>query len=273
VGLDGAPPITSAGIRFIIAAFIIFAILAAKRIKLPRDRRFYRLSLFLGLFQMGIPYGLVYWAELHISSGLTSILFSTMPFTVAVLARVFLGDPITLPKMTGIAIGTMGVAVIFWDGISLGGPDSVYGIVAALGSAILASVSTIAVKKHSRSYNPIASIFIPMLIGGVVLMIGSVLFERGQPVTWNAKTITSILYLAAFGSVAAFGLYYWIIKHMDVTVLSYQTFIIPILACLIGWIFLRETITIKIALGGGLILMGIALATFPKFRKKENAGV
>ena len=52
-----------------------------------------------------------------------------------------------------------------------------------------------------------------------------------------------------------------------------STFIIPILACLIGWIFLRETITIKIALGGGLILAGIALATFPRFRKKENAGV
>jgi drug/metabolite transporter (DMT)-like permease len=272
VGLDGAPPITSAGIRFIIASLMIFSILVARRIRLPRDTRFYRLSFFLGLFQMGIPYGLVYWAELHISSGLTSILFSTMPFTVAILARLFLGDPITLPKMTGIAIGTAGVAVIFWDGISLGGPHAVYGIAAALGSAILASVSTIVVKKHSRSYNPIASIFLPMLIGGAVLMIGSILLERGEPVTWNAMTITSILYLAAFGSVAAFGLYYWIIKHMDVTVLSYQTFIIPILACFIGWIFLRETITIKIALGGGLILAGIALATFPRFRKKEKAG-
>ena len=60
---------------------------------------------------------------------------------------------------------------------------------------------------------------------------------------------------------------------MDVTVLSYQTFIIPILACLIGWFFLRETITINIALGGGLILAGIALATFPRSRKKGEPGV
>ncbi len=267
VGLDGAPPITAAGIRFIIAALMIFAILVAKRIKLPRDRQFYMLALFLGVFQMGIPYALVYWAEQHISSGLTSILFSTMPFTVAILARVFIGDPITFRKMAGIMIGTVGVAVIFWDSSTLGGSQSVWGISAALGSAILASVSTIAIKKYSRSYNPLASIFLPMVIGGVVLMIGSFIFEAGRPVTWNFITVTSILYLAGLGSVAAFGLYYWIIKHMDVTVLSYQTFIIPILACVIGWIFLRETITLNIALGGGMILAGIALATFRGFRK------
>ena len=125
VGLDGAPPITAAGLRFIIASLMIFAILVAKRIKLPADKQFYKLSLFLGIFQMGIPYALVYWAEQRISSGLPSILFSTMPFTVALLARGFLGDPITIPKMAGITIGTVGVAVIFWDGSTLGGSQSI----------------------------------------------------------------------------------------------------------------------------------------------------
>ena len=62
------------------------------------------------------------------------------------------------------------------------------------------------------------------------------------------------------------------IGTLGVTVLSYQTFIIPVLACLIGWIFLRETVTIKTAIGGGLILAGIAFVTFPFSREKRSAG-
>jgi drug/metabolite transporter (DMT)-like permease len=262
VGLESAPPVTAAAYRFIIASIIIFAILIHRRIRLPRTPGFYWLSLFLGLFQMGIPYGLIYWAEQHITSGLASILYATMPITVAVLARVFLGDSLTLPKIIGILIGTLGTIVIFWGELSGGGSGTLWGVCAALAGAACSSVSSIVVKKHSRAYHPIASIFGPMLIGSVVLVIGARFFEAGQKVTWNAAAIGSILYLAVFGSVVGFGLYFWIIKHIDVTVLSYQSFIIPVLACFLGWIFLREKVTISVAIGGGLILVGIALATF-----------
>jgi len=271
VGLEGAPPVTSAGLRFIIAAAIIFSILLIRRIPLPRTKRFVWLSVYLGLFQMGFPYALVYWAEQHIASGLTSILFSTMPFTVAILARIILGDPLTLRKLAGIFIGTFGTAVIFWDGLSLGGPQSVWGISAALGSAFFASLSSVIVKRYAESYHPMASIFLPMLIGGVLLTAGGLVIEANRQVRWDGATVGSILYLAVLGSVVAFALYYWIIKHIDVTVLSYQTFVIPILACLLGWIFLRETVTINTAFGGGLILVGIALATF-RFSRRKGSG-
>jgi drug/metabolite transporter (DMT)-like permease len=270
VGLEGAPPVTAAGVRFIIASVLIFSILVARRIRLPRTRRFLMLSVFLGLFQMGFPYALVYWAEQHITSGLTSILFATMPFTVAILARIVLGDPITLRKLAGIFVGTFGTAVIFWDGLSLGGPQTVRGICAALGSAFFSSLSSVVVKRYGESYHPLAAIFLPMAIGGAALTAGGFALEAGRPMSWTAATAGSILYLAVLGSVVAFGLYYWIIKHIDITVLSYQTFIIPIVACLLGWIFLGETVTIMTALGGGLILAGIALATFGFARRKES---
>jgi len=273
VGLESAPPVTAAAVRSIIASVIIFAILIHRRIPLPRTRRFLWLSLFLGLFQMGIPYGLIYWAEQHITSGLTSILYSTMPFTVAVLARIILGDPLTLPKIIGILIGTLGTIVIFWGELSVSGSDAMWGICAVLASAICSSVSSVAVKRYARSYHPLTSISWPLLIGGVVLGIGSRLFESGQPFVWDAASIGSILYLAVFGSVVAFGLYFWIIKHVDVTVLSYQTFIIPIVACFLGWIFLGETVTISVAIGGSMILAGIALATFRSSFPKRSAGV
>ncbi|UCG51238.1 MAG: EamA family transporter [Candidatus Latescibacterota bacterium] len=273
VGLEGAPPVTAAGIRFIIASIIIFAILRHQRIKLPRERTFLYLSLFLGLFQIAVPYALVYWAEQFITSGLTSVLFSTMPLTVAILARLFLGDPLTLPKVGGILIGTLGVVVIFSDGLSLGGREGLWGITAVLLSAFFASLSSIAVKRYSRAYHPLASIFVPMIVGGIVLVTGGRLIEMHRTIRFDTLTVTSIVYLAVFGSVAAFGLYYWIIKHIDVTILSYQTFIIPSLACLIGWIFLRETVTLRVAMGGGMIIAGIALATLSRSREKRIADV
>jgi putative membrane protein PagO len=273
VGLEGAPPITAAGFRFIIASIVIFAILLYKRLGLPREKTFVCLSLYLGFFQIAVPYALVYWAEQHITSGLTSILFSTMPLTVAILARVFLGDPLTARKIGGILIGTLGVIVIFYDGTSLGGHEALWGIAATLLSAVFASVSSIVIKRFSRPYHPLASIFVPIVIGGIVLTTAGRLVEAQETITFDTITVTSIVYLAVFGSVAAFGLYYWIIKHMDVTVLSYQTFIIPILACLIGWIFLRETVTLRIALGGGMIVVGIALTTLSKTREKRIANV
>ncbi|UCH83144.1 MAG: EamA family transporter [Candidatus Latescibacterota bacterium] len=273
VGLEGAPPITAAGLRFILASIVIFSILIYKGIKLPRDRKFLYLSLYLGFFQMAIPYALVYWAEQHITSGLTSILFSTMPFTVAILARIFLGDPLTIPKVAGITIGTIGVVVIFYDGLSVGSTEALLGIAATLLSAVFASVSSIVIKRFSRQYNPLASIFVPMVIGGIVLTAVGRVAEANRTITFDLTTVFSIVYLAVLGSVAAFGLYYWIIKHMDVTALSYQTFIIPILACVIGWIFLRETVTLNVAFGGGMIVIGIALATLSRSREKRIANV
>ena len=99
--------------------------------------------------------------------------------------------------------------------------------------------------------------------------VAAMTLEQRQPLTLNALTIFTIMYLAILGTVGAFALYFWIIKHIDVTLLSYQTFIIPILACIFGWIVLGETITYKVAAGGLLIFLGIGLSIITK---KPNRG-
>jgi drug/metabolite transporter (DMT)-like permease len=267
VGLEGAPPMTAAGLRFIIASVIIFAILQKRRIALPRTAIFVKISVFIGLFQMAAAYALVYWAEQFISSGLTAILFATLPFVVAVLARFFLGDPLTPAKLGGIAIGIFGVGIIFQESLMAGG-NSVKGIIAVLASVVCAGMSDIVIKKYSSQYNPVASIFLPMVIGAILLTGAGLLVEHDRSIAWTPLTITSIIYLAVFGSVIGFGLFFWLIKHIDVTVIAYQTFIIPILAALIGWIFLKETITLRIIVGGGFVVAGIALAVIPQSRKR-----
>jgi len=85
--------------------------------------------------------------------------------------------------------------------------------------------------------------------------------DRSNPLRYDGLTWLTILYLAALGSVAAFSLYLWILKRIDVTIVSYQTLIIPILAVFLGWIFLDETIAPRTGLGAALVLAGIAVTT------------
>lgn len=269
LGLRGAPPVTAVALRYMIAALTVFFIISLRRIRVPRVRNFIYLGLFLGTFQIAIPYVLVYWGEQYISSGLTAVLFSTMPISVAIIARILLKDPLTFRKITGILLSFGGIWVIFSDSVSFGGADAVAGMAACLGSAFLASLSSVVVKKYAFSYHPFTMILLPFSVGSLLVWAYAVPSEGSNPLTYDVLTWFTVCYLALMGSVAAFAIYFWVIKRVDVTVVSYQSFIIPVLAVLIGWIFLNETVTIRVATGSALILAGIALATIrPRVKPK-----
>jgi putative membrane protein PagO len=261
LGLRGAPPVTAVAVRYMIAALVIFFIISLRKIRIPRNRNFLYLGLFLGVFQTAIPYVLVYWGEQYISSGLTAILFSTMPISVAIIARIMLHDPLTMRKITGILLSFAGVWIIFSDNLSFGGGDAIKGMAACLVSAFLASFSSVVVKKYAFKYDPFAVLLLPFAIGSLLVWGAAIPMERSNPADYDSFTWFTMLYLAIIGSVTAFAIFFWIIKRIDVTVLSYQTFIIPVLAVLIGWIFLDEIVTIRVAAGSASILAGIALAT------------
>jgi drug/metabolite transporter (DMT)-like permease len=269
VGLRGAPPVTAVGVRFTVAAVIIVAIVMAARLRVPRTRAFIAISLFLGVWHLSIPYMLVYWGEQRISSGLTAVLYSTMPFMVAILARVILGDRLSVRKLAGILVGIAGVCVIFSDAVQAGGHDQVMGMAAVLGSVFSAALASVLIKKYSGGYHPIVSLLIPFIAGAIVVNTIGAALEHSNPLRYDAVTWATIIYLAVAGSVVAFALFFWLMKRIDVTVVSYQTFIIPILAILWGALFLHETISARVGLGTVCILAGIALATIGQRRVKE----
>jgi drug/metabolite transporter (DMT)-like permease len=266
IGLRGAPPLTSIAVRMVIATSVVFVIVRLCRIPIPRERRFIRLGLFLGLFHIVFPYSLVYFGEQRIPSGQAAVLYATLPLMVALLARVLLGDPLTARKLFGIATGIAGVAVIFSDSLRASaasvGANHAAGVWCVLGSVFASAVGSVATKRWSGGYHPLASLLLPFATGAVVSACGALAFEDANPLEFDAPTWGSILYLAVAGSVAAFGLFFYVVQHLDITVVSYQTFIIPIIAVLIGFVILDETISPRIGAGAALILAGIALATF-----------
>jgi drug/metabolite transporter (DMT)-like permease len=267
VGLRGAPPLTGVAVRMAIASVLVALVLRARRVALPRDPRFIRLGLFLGVFHIVLPYSLVYYGEQHIASGLAAVIYAILPLLVAILARATLDNPLTTRKLVGIAAGITGVGVIFSDSLRIG-REQALGTLAVVGSVTASAVGSVATKKWGHGYHAVASLLIPFSSAAVVTGVLALGVERANPLAFDAVTWGSIAYLAILGSVVAFALFFWVLQRMDVTVVSYQTFIIPVLAVLLGRVALGEKISPRVGLGAALILAGIALATFYRGRRR-----
>ncbi len=95
VGLEFLPPFLFAGFRFVISTFTLLILAKVLHAQMPRDRSSWTVMLFLGVVQVSLPYGLVFWGEEYISSGLSAVLFSTLPFFVAMFAHVIANERLT----------------------------------------------------------------------------------------------------------------------------------------------------------------------------------
>jgi len=263
VGLAGVPPFLAAGLRFLLSAIVVGAILAARRkpIVLTRADRICVLS--LGLLIFWLDYAAVYWAEQYISSGLTAVLFSTMPLMTALLSAFWTrSEVLTSRKVTGILVGVVGTVLLFWPQERLG-TMQVLGMVSTLVGSFCAAVNLVTMKKHGRASDPFVLNFLGMGLGAACLLLMSAMLEPWASVTWTPKNLLAIVYLALFGSVVAFSAYYSLIKRTEATIVSMTTLIIPIVALALGRVFLDERVTTTAVYGIVTILAGVAVAIFP----------
>ena len=123
LGLQSIPPFLSAGMRFALASAILAALSWAAGVPWPREARTHGGLLTLGFLNFVVNYGVVYWGEQYVSSGLTAVLFATYPLFVLLIAHAMIGaERITPRKALGVALGFLGVAVIFRSDLSLEAP-------------------------------------------------------------------------------------------------------------------------------------------------------
>src|SRR5204863_4067160 len=114
LGLADLPPLTFAGIRFLLASLILTILILARGVRWPRSQSDWTLIAIVGFLQFSLNYGLVFWGEQHISSGLAAVLQSTFPVFGMVIAHLYLPyEQMTPAKVGGVLLGVVGVAVIF----------------------------------------------------------------------------------------------------------------------------------------------------------------
>jgi drug/metabolite transporter (DMT)-like permease len=272
LGLADLPPITFAGIRFLIAATILLSLIAVRRQPLPRNRNDWILLAVTGVLAFTLNYGLVFWGEQYISSGLASLLQATIPAFGLVIAHFYLpAERLNAVKIIGVLMGVTGVGVIFSNQLSASGNRALAGSAALVLSSICVAFSNVLLKARGRNLDPSIIAAGQMLCGLIPLLIVGIPLE-GNPLhfRWTTIAVVSLFYLAIVGSVLAFLLYYWLLRHMDVTKTMLIALVTPIFAVTLGMIVLDEQLNWRTFAGGALIMAGISLIVLRRTVKSQT---
>ncbi len=263
LGLGSLTPLISAGLRFFLASIFVFLFMKMKKIELQTDSLSIKLYLILCFFSFVIPFGLVYWAEQYIPSGLASIVFAVMPFFVILYSMIaFKKDSVTFNQIFGSILGFSGIVIIFSENLSLDLSKQLLGIVAVLISSSMQGGIGVTIKKYGQHLNPLSMNFIPLFFAGIILITVSILVENSSGWIFDFKAFASIIFLAFFGTLVTFTTYYWLLKRMNVVILSLTAFITPIIAVILGWLIMNENFSFQTLTGSALVLIGILFANF-----------
>jgi drug/metabolite transporter (DMT)-like permease len=261
LGLEDLQPFTFATVRFLVAILALLPIVVARRPQLPRDRSDWWLMVGTGILLFAVTYGLVFWGEQYISSGLAALLFGTFPLFGMVIAHFHLPtERMTWLKLVGVILGIGGIALVFSNELTVSGTSALWGSIAIVVSAASAAYGDVLIKLRGGHLDASLLTLVQMTAGLIPLMLLGLTLE-GDPreFAWTPLAILSILYLAIVGSALAFVLLYWLIKHMDVTRTMLITLVTPLVAVLLGVLLLGESLTWRTAVGGAGIIGGLAL--------------
>jgi drug/metabolite transporter (DMT)-like permease len=259
IGLEDCPALLGAGIRFAAAGLVLLALTAATRRPLRTDKR---LAAVLGLFPFALTYGLVYWGEQYIPSGLAAVLFGVLPLYVALLGAAFLPDqPLRSRVVAGVLVAIAGLALAFAESIDLGDDELALAGAAALAAAPLgAAIGNISIKLRAAELDPVVLNGWAMLGAGLALLLASALSESWGEAAWTAKAVGSIGYLAVIGSAVPFVGLTVLLRHISAQAMSFLAMLLPFGALIFGATLYDEEITARAVAGAALVATGLLIA-------------
>jgi drug/metabolite transporter (DMT)-like permease len=272
IGLEDSPPLLGAGVRFALAGLVLLAVAAVQGRRLRTD---WMLATVLAVAPFAFAYGLVYWGEQYVPSGLAAVLFGILPLYTALLGSVLLHDePLRAALLVGVMIGIGGLALAFLESVELGSADR-----AALGATALAlaplgaAVGSIAQKRRAAELDAVVLNGWAMLVGGLLLLPVSALTEDWGDFAWTAESVGSIAYLAVFGSAIAFVTLTVLLREISALATSFLAMLLPFGALIFGALLYDESITPRAVGGAVLVAAGLAIAQWSRRSRTEPAPV
>ena len=270
VGLRDLPPISFVGIRFLIAIVVLVAVSIGRTRLLPLRRNDYAVLAITGILMFAVNYTLLFWAELHVSSGLAAVLQATIPIFGMIFAHWMLPDePLRLQKLAGAIIALSGVTVICSRLLGFNGPLAFWGGVGVVIGAASAAFANVWVKARSIQLAP-AMLAAWQMIFGIAPLLVLGLAVDGNPARfhWTATALFCLLYLAVIGSALTFLLLYWLLPRLTVAQLQSISLITPPGAVMLGWLLGGETFPASSLFGAAFVLAGVWMI-FRKAKEQE----
>jgi drug/metabolite transporter (DMT)-like permease len=265
VGVREVPPFLLAAMRFLIAGAVLYGWTIARGERSPNGRQWASVAL-LALLIFVLDYGLLFWAEQRVPSGIAAVMMATIPAFMAVSEIAFLRTQrLTLRLALALLIGIGGVAVLMSRSLNLDGtPIDSVGAVALMVASMSWSVASALMRKLPLPASKVMSSGAQMFAGGVFLGLTSVglgEFRNFHPSSVSRGAWLSLLYLIVAGSIIGFTAYVWLLHHESPTKVGTYAYVNPIVAVLVGYFLGGEALSLRTILGSLFVLISVVVIT------------
>jgi drug/metabolite transporter (DMT)-like permease len=275
VGVREVPPFLLAAMRFLVAGLILYGWTIARGERSPSRRQWASVSL-LALLIFVLDYGLLFWAERRIPSGVAAVMMATIPAFMALSEIIFLRTQrLTIRLALALLIGLGGVAVLVSRSLNLdGAPIDRLGSVALIFASMCWSVASAFARTLPLPPSKVMSSGAQMLAGGVFLAFTSAAlgeFRDFHPWAVSRDAWFSLLYLIVAGSIIAFTAYVWLIHHESPTKVGTYAYVNPVVAVLLGYFLGGEALGLRTILGTVFVLISVVVITTTRTKKAAAA--
>ncbi|HEY4051612.1 MAG TPA: EamA family transporter [Acidobacteriaceae bacterium] len=271
VGVREVPPFLLAAMRFLIAGLVLYAWMMAQGERSPSGRQWMSAFLLAGLIFV-LDYGLLFWAEQRVPSGIAAVMMATIPVFMALLEIIVLRTQRLTPRLGfALLVGIGGVAVLMSRSLNLGGaPIDGAGAVALIIAAMSWSLSSVLTRKLPLPSSKVMSSGAQMLAGGVLLAFTAAAlgeFRNFRPSSVSHGAWLSLVYLIVAGSIIAFTAYVWLIHHESPTKVGTYAYVNPVVAVLIGYFLGGEALGLRTLLGTLFVLISVVVIATARVKK------
>jgi drug/metabolite transporter (DMT)-like permease len=275
IGVHEVPPFLLAAVRFSVAGLALLGWTLTHGEKLPTGREWVSI-LGIAFLIFAVDYGLVFWAEQWVPSGVTAVMMATIPAFTALAEIILLKTRKLTVRLAGaLLVGLAGVAVLTGRGVHLGGSSiNGSGAVALLIGAVAWSAAAALMKKLPLPSSKVVSAGAQMLAGGLLLaLVSGALgeFRHFRPETVSTSAWLALLYLTVAGSIVGFTAYVWLLHHESPTKVGTYAYVNPIVAVVLGYYLGGEPLGLQTVLGALLVLVSVGVITTTKTKPKPTS--
>jgi drug/metabolite transporter (DMT)-like permease len=255
IALAHTPPVLFSGLRTLLGGLLLLVV-AVPRYKKLRFRETWWIYLISAAVNVILYYGLQTIGLNYLPAGLFSAIVFLQPVLVGLFSWMWLGESMYGLKVLGLVLGFAGVGVIS-SGSGVSGHISVAGILLALGSALSWALGTVFVKKVGPSVDAIWLVTLQLITGGLVMTLGGSAVESWSDIDWNVAFVLCLLFISIFVIAIGWIVFYKLIDSGEASKVASYTFLIPLVAIIIGTLFLHEPFTLSLVIGLVLIVGSI----------------
>jgi drug/metabolite transporter (DMT)-like permease len=261
--VESLPPFLLGGVRFLVAGGALYAVLSLRGAPPPSRAAWAQASL-SGVLMIAVGNGLVSYAETHVASNLAALLIASVPLQVALLDWLRPGGTRPEPNvLLGIGLGAGGMLLLLQPGDAPLADGHWTGVVAVLLAGTGWAAGTLCARHRAAGQSPALAAAQQMLVGGGAMLVVSLL--RGEPASLDlaavsTRSLLALAYLTLFGSLLAFSAFSWLLSVTSAAHVSTTAYVNPLVAVVLGWLVLDESLP-SIALAGAVLILGSVALT------------